>query len=274
MSEPSWMQVLPSVKLAVVAGVLAVVWFLERAFPFFSRRHRTLGHDGRNLALGLVNTLVVRVGFTWLTVLVAQTTTERHWGILGQVAWPFWVRMAGGILLFDLWMYLWHRVNHRVRFLWRFHRMHHTDPALSATSAFRFHTGEIIFSSILRLGVVAVIGLSAGQLILYEICLQPVILLHHSNIRFPAVLDRVLRLLIVTPRVHWVHHSRWRPETDSNYGSIFSWWDRIARSFRQRPDIRSIDYGLDGFDDHRSQSLAGMLLTPLRSRQSPPQPIA
>lgn len=163
-------------------------------------------------------------------------------------------------------MYLWHRGNHTIPFLWRFHRMHHSERQLDATSAARFHPGEIFLSGIARLAVVPLLGMTLPQLIVYETALFPIIVLHHSNVRLPRWLDRGLLALIVTPAMHRVHHSRWRPETDSNFGSVFPHWDRLFRSFRLRADARTVALGLDEFAEPRWQTVSGMLTTPLEPR--------
>ena len=159
-------------------------------------------------------------------------------------------------------MYLWHRANHRILFLWRFHRMHHSDPQMDVTTALRFHTGELVFSSLLRFAVVPLLGMNLWQLIFYEILLLPIIQFHHSNVNLPESWDRCLRTIIVTPNIHRVHHSRWQPETDSNYSSIFSFWDRVFGSFRLRKDSHTIQYGLYTYDAQEWQTTWGMLKTP------------
>jgi len=140
-----------------------------------------------------------------------------------------------------------HNANHRVPFLWRFHRMHHTDMEMDSTSAIRFHTLEIVFSSCLRLAVAPLLGIEFTHLFVYEICLQPVIIFHHSNIAFPEKWDRILRALIVTPNMHRVHHSLETYETNSNYSSVFSVWDRLAGTFRKREDMATLTFGLKEF---------------------------
>jgi sterol desaturase/sphingolipid hydroxylase (fatty acid hydroxylase superfamily) len=178
--------------------------------------------------------------------------------------WPAWAETVAALILFDLWMYLWHRANHQIRFLWRFHRMHHSDNQVDATTALRFHTGELILSSILRLAVVPLLGISLSQLILYETLLQPIIIFHHSNVALPEKIDRIFRALIVTPNMHRVHHSMVNQETNSNYSSIFSFWDRIGQSFRRRIDLLTLRYGLSDFPEETWQTVVGMLKTPLK----------
>jgi rhodanese-related sulfurtransferase len=182
---------------------------------------------------------------------------------------PSWIEGAVAFILFDLWMYLWHRANHTNPLLWRFHRMHHSELQLDATSAVRFHPGEIFLSGIARIVVVPLFGMTMAQLIVYESALFPIIVLHHSNVRLPRWLDHGLLALFVTPAMHRVHHSRWRPETDSNYGSVFPYWDRLFRSFRLRADAREVELGLDEFAEPRWQTMTGLLATPFESRPRP-----
>jgi sterol desaturase/sphingolipid hydroxylase (fatty acid hydroxylase superfamily) len=253
------------VKILIQIGALALILWLEGIFPLFQGRKERFRHIGRNLALGLLNGLLLAVLFTALTASVALRARESGFGLFSTFSWPPWVETILALLLFDLWMYLWHRANHRIPFLWRFHRMHHTDDQLDVSSALRFHTGELIFSSLLRLAIVPLLGLGLSQLILYETLLQPIILFHHSNVALPERIDRLLRAMIVTPNMHRVHHSQEKFETNSNYSSVFSFWDRLGRSFRRRPDPLTLRYGLPEFPEEKWQTMAGMLRTPLAS---------
>ena len=175
---------------------------------------------------------------------------------------PVWAQWLIILLLFDLWQYTWHRINHRVRFLWRFHSVHHVDADMDASTAVRFHPVEIMLSFLARTVVMSLLGMSVGQMLLYESILLPVILFHHSNIKIPERSDRALRWLIVTPYMHWVHHSERQPETDSNYSSLLSVWDRIFRSFRLRPDPERIVLGLDSYPEVNWRSIRGSLMMP------------
>jgi len=239
---------------------------LEGLSPLVPAAGGRLRHDARNLGIGLVNAVPFLAGLGALTVVVALAVERLGWGLLGAVAGPAWAETAAGLLLLDLWMYGWHVANHKLPLLWRFHRMHHSDNRLDASSAVRFHLGEVLLSMLLRLGVIALVGLTVRQVFLYELILLPVILVHHANVALPRRLEAVARWLVVTPDVHHVHHSRVPRETDSNYGSVLPWWDRIFRTFRmQTPE--NLSYGLDGWDDEDRQSVRGLLLTPLLPRR-------
>ncbi len=155
-------------------------------------------------------------------------------------------------------------MNHRIQFFWKFHRVHHSDPNMDVTTANRFHTGEIIFSSIFRTGIIVLIGLHIWELLVYEILLIIVVQFHHANIGVPEKLDRFLRIFIVTPAMHKVHHSRKQSETDSNYSSLFSFWDRICKTFNLNEDPHSIHIGLDDFDSEEDQKVKGLFWMPFK----------
>lgn len=257
-------------KPALVAAALALLWTLEGVSPQFTDRQRRLSHYGHNLALGLLNAAVVALVFAAALVAAAEWAAARGVGLLHVLRLPTWLAWPLALLLLDLWMYAWHRLNHHVPLLWRLHSVHHSDAEMDASSASRFHTGEIVLSSLARLLVLPLLGVTPLQLLTYELLLQPVILFHHSNLRIAPRLDRMLRAVLVTPWMHWVHHSRHQPETDSNFASVFSWWDRLFGTFRLRDDPSGIALGLDGYAEVEWRTLRGMLRSPLRSRDTEP----
>jgi sterol desaturase/sphingolipid hydroxylase (fatty acid hydroxylase superfamily) len=141
--------------------------------------------------------------------------------------------------------------------------MHHSDASMDVTTATRFHLGEHVFASILRLGLIPLLGIGLWYIVIYDMMVVAVTQFHHANISIGRW-DRWLRVFIVTPDMHKVHHSRWKPETDSNYSVVLSLWDRVARSFRMRNDPTELDFGLDEFDDDQWQTFRGLLKTPFR----------
>lgn len=259
---------------------LAVLAVWEHAHPFFdyfrtAPKERGV-HALRNLLLGGLNAAVVSVLFVGLWGTAAIWADQQGIGLLhwldAALGLPLWVHALGAALLLDAWMYAWHRANHAIPFLWRFHRVHHHDPRMDVTTASRFHTGEIVLSSLLRIGVILLAGVHLWELVLYETAMFAVVQFHHANVGLPAWLDRVLRAAIVTPNMHKVHHSRWQPETDSNYSSLFSFWDRLGRTFRLREDPTTLEVGLDGWDAPEDQSFAGLLRAPLKPLDSGESP--
>lgn len=251
----------------IAAATMTVLLIVETIWPFFGHfRGRLSGkvrHDGRNLALGLLNAAMVAIGFGGLITAAVAWSEENGVGLLRQVDLPPAVEAAIAFLLFDLFMYGWHRLFHEVPLLWRLHRVHHADTEMDATTGLRFHTGEVALATTVRLGVLTAIGMTLWQFTIYESVFLLVVYTHHSDLWLPAWLESLLSPVIVTPRMHRVHHSRWRPETNSNYGSVFSWWDRLFWSYRWRADPREIRLGLDGLDDDGHQTVTGMLKTPL-----------
>ena len=232
---------------AAALGTLLALLGWETAQPFFALFARSADrarHGALNLALGALNILVVALGFAALWLAVTQWAAARGFGLLPWLGLDPLARAALAVLLLDSWTYAWHRLNHRVPFLWRFHRLHHSDRAMDATTASRFHTGEIVLSSVLRVPVLALIGCRIEELALYEVLLFTVVQFHHANIGLPEWLDRPLRAVIVTPSMHKVHHSVVRAECDSNYSSLFSWWDRIFRTRKTVGDPRKIVFGV------------------------------
>ena len=249
-------------KLIVQILSLGLIFCLEGFFPLFKDRKDRMGHAFNNVSVGALNGVMIYFLFSSLTVGSIQWAETRSFGLFRLVSLPRFSEGLFAFVLFDLWMYLWHFANHNVPFLWRFHRMHHSDLELDSTSALRFHTGEILLSSVVRLLVIPLLGMRFVHLFIYEACLGPVIIFHHSNIALPEKWDGKLRALIVTPNMHRIHHSREVFETNSNYSSIFSFWDRIVKTFKKREDTTTLSYGLPYFRQAKWQGFAGMLKTP------------
>jgi sterol desaturase/sphingolipid hydroxylase (fatty acid hydroxylase superfamily) len=254
-------------KTAVTVGVLAVLWAWETWLPFFERREKRLRHAGRNLAVALLNSVILAVAVSAGVSLVAGWAQQNGWGLLHAVEPSSWARLVLAVVLLDGWMYLWHRANHKFPLLWRFHRMHHSDTQMDVTTATRFHLGEHVGASVLRAALIPILGFDVWELIVYDTLLIAVTMLHHANISL-GLSDGWLRWLIVTPDMHKVHHSSWRPETDSNYSTVFSWWDRLFGSFRMRSDPKTLVFGLPEFPDPGWQTVWGMLQTPFTTPSS------
>lgn len=250
----------------IVAFAFILIWVLESLFPFAEGRLHRLRHAFRNLVLGGGNALLTALLSALLLIGVANWAEARQIGLLRAVPLSSLVATVCAILLLDAWMYVWHRANHELSWLWRFHRVHHSDTEMDVTSAVRFHAGEILLSGLLRALVIPIFGLSIQHILLYDALLLPVILFHHSNVNLPENVDRILRLVVTTPALHRVHHSRLMIEANSNYSSIFSCWDRLAQTFRLRRDGTHVEFGVNGLDDY--QSLPRLLRTPFIAASS------
>jgi len=250
----------------IAISILFLLLLWESASPYFlffrTRTDSRLRHGGRNIFLGIFNGLIVAVIFAGLWSLMIGWIDDRGYGLLNLAEIPSWLHVVGAFILLDFWTYWWHRFNHVLPFLWRFHKVHHSDPFMDVTTANRFHLGEIVFSSLLRLPVFFLIGNTLGELALYEIFLFANNQVQHANIGISASGDKILRIFLTSPAMHKVHHSRWLPETNSNYTSLLSVWDRLFRSFRLRADPHEICFGLDDTDQPRQQTIPGLFLMP------------
>lgn len=251
--------------LSVVVLLLLLVW--ESISPFFvffkGKGKDRIRHGWRNMLLGFINALMISTLFVALWLWAAELAEDYRIGLLYWLPVQGWVHTLCAVLLFDFWTYWWHRINHEIPFFWKFHRVHHSDAQMDVTTANRFHIGEIFFSSVFRILLILLFGAKIWHLAIYESLMFPIVQFHHANIGTKEWVDRSLRFLIVTPAMHKVHHSRMIKETNSNYTSFLSIWDRIFGTFRLRYDPHNIHLGLEEWDDEQHQSLSGLIRTPM-----------
>jgi sterol desaturase/sphingolipid hydroxylase (fatty acid hydroxylase superfamily) len=202
---------------------------------------------------------------------VALEAESGHWGLLGLTGWPAWVKILLGIVTLDLAIYLQHVLFHAVPALWRLHRMHHADLDFDVSTGVRFHPIEILLSMLIKIVVVAAIGIPALGVLAFEILLNATSLFNHGNVRLPTAIDAVLRRILVTPDMHRVHHSIEPAETNSNFGFNFAFWDRLFGTYRARPAAghAGMTIGVPQFRDHRELWLDRMLTQPFREAPGP-----
>ncbi len=225
----------PQVRLAAFAAVLAAMAVWEFAAP---RRARPVGRRSRwplNLGLAAFNTVVLRIAFPTAAVGIAMLAETRGWGLLHALSLPAWLNAVIAVLVLDLALYVQHVTFHKVPLLWRLHRLHHADRDVDMTTGARFHPIEILLSMAYKVAVVAALGAPPVAVVVFEVLLNGMAIFNHGNVAMPAAVDRALRLLIVTPDMHRVHHSVIRTETDSNYGFQLTWWDHLFRTYRAQP---------------------------------------
>lgn len=191
-----------------------------------------------------------------------QGAEQQSFGLVRWLPLPPLVAGITAFLLLDLTFYYWHRANHGFPFLWRFHNAHHIDPDLDVSTGFRFHFGEMLFSAGLRAAQVGLIGASLGTYIIYELVYQVCTLFHHSNLRLPLGLERRLNGLLVTPRMHGIHHSQVREETNSNYAVIFSGWDRLHRTLRLNVPQSAVTIGVPAYSAPADNQIGHVLRLP------------
>ena len=216
-----------------------------------------------NLALFAIDTLAVRLVVPLLMVGAAGLANERGWGLLNLVALPQWLAIALAILALDLALYLQHWATHRVPLLWRLHRVHHSDPAFDVTTAARFHPLEIVLSMVYKMAVVIALGLPVWGVFLFEAVFNLATLFTHSNFALPPKAEKPARALLVTPDMHRVHHSARECETNSNYGTLLSGWDRLFGTYVASPRDE-LTIGLEEYQDRRPHGLGWSLLLPFR----------
>lgn len=224
-----------TLRLAAFLGVFLLMATLELLLP---RRPATVSKArrwGANLSLTALNTLSLRLAVPVLAAEVAAIAADRGWGLFNLVHWPTWLEIVLAVVILDAIIYAQHVAFHLVPALWRLHRVHHTDLDYDVTTAARFHPVEILLSMAIKLAAVVTLGPAAVAVILFEVLLNGAATFNHANVRLPLPLDRVLRLFIVTPDMHRVHHSIHVAETNSNYGFNLPWWDRLFGTYRPQP---------------------------------------
>ncbi len=255
-------------RLGVFVGLFALFATLEALAP---RRARSQPRNARwftNLSIVVLDTLALRalaIALPLLAVGAAVDAGRMGWGLFNALDWPLWLEVVLAILILDLAIWAQHLVTHKVPILWRFHRVHHADRDFDVTTALRFHPVEILASMMLKIGLVYLLGPAALAVLLFEIILNGTAIFNHSNLRLPLWLDRAVRLVLVTPDMHRVHHSIHRHEHDSNYGFALSVWDRIFRTYRPKPEAGHdlMTVGLE-WQDERPSRLGWALMLPFR----------
>jgi sterol desaturase/sphingolipid hydroxylase (fatty acid hydroxylase superfamily) len=252
---------------ALVLGTLATILWLERRRPLRPSREDKLRRDARNLAMAATTALAVRVGEKPFTSPLATKVHERSWGLVPRLNLPPLLEVALAVVLLDYTLYIWHVLTHRVPFLWRFHRVHHADLDLTTTTALRFHFVEMLLSAPYRVAQVAVIGAAPRSLSVWQTLTLLAILFHHSNVRLPVAIERWLCRIVVTPRMHGIHHSIVQDETDSNWGTIFSVPDYLHSTIRLDVPQRDIDVGIPAFRDAGELRLDDLLLMPFEEQR-------
>jgi sterol desaturase/sphingolipid hydroxylase (fatty acid hydroxylase superfamily) len=221
-----------------------------------------------NLGIVTVSTLIVRVLVPLMPVGFALIASERGWGLLNNLPLPYWLDVLAGVVIFDFFIYLQHVVFHFMPTLWRLHMIHHCDLDFDLTTGIRFHPVEIVLSMIIKLGIVYLFGPPALSVLIFEIILNSTAMFSHSNLKLPLALDRLLRLVIVTPDMHRVHHSVIIRERNSNFGFNLSCWDRMMGTYRDQPEKghEGMVIGLANFRSAEKLGLLRLLAMPFTSR--------
>ncbi len=252
-------------RLGFFLAIFVAMSIWERLAP---RRALTQSKPIRwanNISLTLFNALLVRLVFPVAAVGTALYSAEKGWGLLRFLDMPEWAGGMVSIIILDLAIYLQHVLFHKFPLFWRLHRMHHTDLDFDVTTGARFHPLEILLSMVIKMGIVVMIGAPAWSVIVFEVLLNGTSMFNHSNISLALKADGLLRLLVVTPDMHRVHHSVLVRETDSNFGFNFPWWDRLFGTYREQPKAghQAMTIGLANYRDPKWLKFQWMLVVPL-----------
>jgi sterol desaturase/sphingolipid hydroxylase (fatty acid hydroxylase superfamily) len=255
----------PQIRLSFFLGVLVIMALWEFAAPRRRRDMPRLLRWSNNLALVFLDTMIVRLVLPVTAVALADAGTRSGWGLLNVYAAPAWLSFIVALAVLDLAIYLQHVMFHAVPALWRLHRMHHADLDFDVTTGLRFHPAEILLSMLLKFAVIAAIGAPAAAVLVFEVLLSATAMFNHGNVRLPAAVDKALRLIVVTPDMHRVHHSIHPHETNSNFGFNIPWWDRLFGTYRPQPQDghESMTIGIEQFRTPRDLWLDRMLAQPL-----------
>lgn len=259
-----------ALRAGIALAVLSVVLAWETLAPARTRALPRLARWPSIAGLALLNAGLARLIAPAGLAAVALWADGQGIGLFHLVEAPVWLATAGSILVLDLAVWAQHRLSHTVPILWRLHRVHHADPDVDALTALRFHPVEIAFSLVWKGAVVLALGAPALAVLAFEALLNASALFNHANARLPAPVERIARLLIVTPDLHRVHHSPDQPETNSNFGFLLSVWDRLSGTLREARHDPDGPQGLDVFRDRADQRLDALLLQPLKSAMVPP----
>ncbi|MEM1227520.1 MAG: sterol desaturase family protein [Planctomycetota bacterium] len=251
-------------RLLLGAWLLSSLWWMETFFIGDHHRKQRIQHGIANLTMATLNAAMLYGTVGILTLALASWCARHQVGILRH-EWlttsencPWWVGWVIAMLLLDLLSYAWHRANHALPWLWRFHQVHHSDEAMDVTSAARFHIGELFLAAFMRAPFIVVIGLEPLMVVAYESILVSVSLFHHSRLRLGAI-EPWLRWWVVTPEMHDIHHRREADDFNHNFASVLPIWDRIAGTHRRIALSSDARTGIAGLDSTSSSTVRGML---------------
>ena len=257
-------------KIAISVIVIAVFLALLILETRFSLRQGKRSKKKRFLINVGVSALALATGayvVAPVAISLASWTSESPFGLLRLLSLPFTAEFILGFLLMDLTFYYWHRANHSIPFFWRFHNVHHVDPDLDVSTSFRFHFGEVLYSLGFRALQVYLLGISLLTYLVYELIFQCATMFHHSNVRLPITFEGWLNKIIVTPRMHGIHHSIVKDETNSNYSVIFRWWDLMHGTLRLNVKQSDVVIGVPAYLDPEDNKFLNLLILPFRKQR-------
>src|SRR5437879_3685390 len=251
----------------LLACVFVALLLLQWRFPLRRQHFNMLHRLVRNFVLSIPGFAIVRLAMLPIPIAIAMWAKDRHIGLLNWLPLPGWAAVIATFLLMDYAYWWWHWANHMVPLFWRFHNVHHTDLDLDVSTAARFHFGEMIFSVGFLSLAVTLFGITPIMLVVFFIAFEAATLFHHSNWRLPIKLERVLNLILVTPRMHGIHHSIVQRETNSNWGTIFCWWDKLHRTLRLDIPQAEITIGVAAYRKENELTVGRLWLLPFQRQR-------
>lgn len=256
----------PSIRIGVFLFCLALLMLMEVISPRRKLHYAKSKRWTTNFAISLTNALVVGVLLPIVGVSAALLAQNNDWGLFNLITVSAWISIPLYLLLFDLTIYFQHRIFHAVTPLWKLHRMHHTDPDYDVSTGIRFHPLSIVISSLVKLALIFILGPLAIAVLMADVLLNATSMFNHSNWKLPERVDRVLRLFVVTPDVHRVHHSTNHSEHNHNFGFNFPWWDRIFGTYQAQPSMghAQMEIGIESFQDSQSTKFLPLLKQPFK----------
>ncbi len=258
------LEALSFLRLTTVLGVLGLLLVVESWTPFRASIRSRFRHVATNLTIGGSNAIVVNLLFGGM--LIAASRQAEGWGLLHHLGLGPLATVAASVVLLDLIFYGFHWANHFIPFLWRFHRAHHSDLDLDVTTALRFHLGEVLISTLIKAVAIVLLGIPVLGLLTFETLLVAAAEFQHSNLLLPEPIDKRLRLLVITTHMHWIHHSQLPLHHNSNFGTIFSGWDRLFRTYFMRVRQEDVRIGLEQYPAHEQVGLGRFYAMPIESK--------
>lgn len=237
---------------------------LESFFPLRPFHKSRIKRIFRNLSLAALGVIILKFIFYPGLLFVANSVTKNNWGLFGLIKTPPLIKTIISVILLDYTLYWWHLFNHKVKFLWRFHLVHHTDIEMDISTASRFHFGELILSVGYRMLQIIIIGVDPITLLIFETSVTFAAQFHHSNIKLPLLLERIINKIFVTPRMHAIHHSLVLGETNSNYSAIFSFWDRPNKTLHLNVPQKAIQIGVPNYQEEDGVTFLNLIIMPLK----------
>ncbi|WP_028865725.1 sterol desaturase family protein [Psychromonas aquimarina] len=254
------------IRLGIFLSLFIILAGVEFLFPLAKRKCSRLRQWSVNLSLAFIASLLLNILLPLLAVGAARSASEHSIGLFNMIDISYATAVILALLMLDLLIYGQHLLMHKIPLLWSVHRMHHTEIGLDVSSAVRFHPVEIIISMLIKMLFVVIFGIPAAAVIIFEVLLNGLALFNHSNLKLPRTADKFLRKFIITPEVHWIHHSEAAKETNSNYGFNLIFWDKLFSTYRDKP---AVDYplmrqGLKEFGTEKPLSLYKLLILPFQ----------